>query len=423
MMNILILNALLMGDENATGTTMENVLLNIDNINYLQFCFDTNDLIHKELVPTFYLDEKQIPFKYFLKKIFYKSDKNNAQQKEKISNSQTKTWKHEIVEALMDISPLLITKDQWDRIREFKPEIIYTMIGGSIMMTKLAIKIAKKLNIPIVFHCMDNWRTTKYKSSFLVSPFNLYLNYLIKKMHKYSVVNLAISEKMAQVYEKEYQTPYSYISNCISNFNLEPYQPSKENFMRIIFSGGLHFGRLDSILSVAQLIENLNDEGYNISLEIFVPKNQFYSYKNLFNFKNTSLFEYVKQEKQMENLKRADILLHLESTKKTDIKYMLLSFSTKIVEYMAANRAIIGFGNKEMVSIDYIFSNHCGWVADSEPELKSVFIDAYNSKDKRIKFSENSIKTAQKNHSKKMIQNSILKIFNTVQENWIKKNE
>ena len=166
------------------------------------------------------------------------------------------------------------------------------------------------------------------------------------------------------------------------------------------------------MLEVAALIEQLNLEGMAFELEVFAPPKQVQVYQERFQkFEHTKLFPYVPQEEQAVNLKRADILLHVESFENTDIEYMKYSFSTKLVEYFAVGRAVIGLGSKELASIEYIAERECGWTADTIASLSKVLKTAYQKADMREQYARNALNVAKGNHSQKAIQDRIYQLF------------
>ena len=55
-MHVLIVNAIMMGDNNATGITMKNMLYGIENVDYLQLCVDYRVNAHEQLVETMFIN-------------------------------------------------------------------------------------------------------------------------------------------------------------------------------------------------------------------------------------------------------------------------------------------------------------------------------------------------------------------------------
>lgn len=420
-MKVLLVNVFVMGENNATGVTLKNMLYKLPGAELCEYCADT--VCEKKGLPgvVFYqADEGDDPVRYMINKIRENKGNYGRQEPAPFFLTAGNPFK-ELIHGIIDCSPFRINQEVMSKMTDFAPDVIYTL-GGSIKLMKTSLKLAKKLQKPIVFHCMDDWRSCIYTASVLSYPFHFYINHLIRKVHKYAVMNLAICEDMAEIYERDYKIPYSYASNCVFEFNEDEYC-AREDGMLVVFSGGLHFGRGNTLLKLAGEIERLNTEGYKIHLEIYAPEPQAAGYKDRFVFEHTTLLPYVDKEKQMENLKRADALLHVESENSKEIQYMKLSFSTKLVEYFAAGRTVIGFGNKEIASLKYIEKNQCGAVAENMCQFRELLISLLNHQNTRKNYAEKSYITAKTYHSRESVQERIFKVFETSGIQWRKKED
>lgn len=412
-MNVLIVNAILMGDNNATGVTMENMLLNIEGVNYLQFCIDYQKENHKELVDTIYLSPNDSASDYIISSIKKRKvkDGNSSQGQVTVTSATNGSALGEVLKGFCDALPCRISSENFEVIKKFSPDLIYTM-GANIRVMNIASELSDKFEIPIVFHCMDDWRSTKYMRTMFSRPFNHILRNKIREINEKSVINLGICKKMADFYACEYKKPYSYASNCVFQFNKVPYTAKTDGSVRIIFSGGLHFHRGEKLRQVGEVVEKLNAVGYNIELDIYAPQEQVKRYKDSYNDLNhTNCYPYVEKNKKMENLMNADILLHVESDEEADKKHMKYSFSTKLVEYFAAARTVVGFGDKQLSSIEYIKDMECGMVAETIDELEEALTILCTNFEMRKKYAERALQVATVYHSQAAIQGEILKVF------------
>lgn len=414
-MHVLIVNAIMMGDNNATGITMKNMLYGIKNVEYLQLCVDYRVNAHEQLVETLFIGLDNAPadkMVWHLKgKPEFSVNKEIAKSEQLVSLAGKRGKLGEFLKGIVDSVPVSLDDEQYKKINDFKPDLIYTM-GASMHVMRLALKLSKKLEIPIVFHCMDDWKSTIYTKSILSYPFRKETLSLLKSINNRGKINLAICEKMANYYAKEYRKKYNYASNCIFEFNEVPYSADDKKSMLMIFSGGLHFGRGERLKEVAEVIDELNKAGKRIELEVFAPSSQVSIFEKEFSeFEHTRLLTYVEQHKQMENLCRADILLHVESNDLTEMQYMQYSFSTKLVEYFATGRTVIGFGSKTLSSIEYIEKMKCGMIAEKSDELKAKIMTLYDRPDLLEEFSKRSLDVAVNYHSQEAVQKTILDTF------------
>ena len=412
-MNVLIVNAIMIGDNNATGVTMQNMLLNMEGVRFLQFCIDYQVNAHKQLVDTIFLSPNDSISDYLINGIKQKKkgSKITGSENAVVTSANNGSTLGEIIKGFCDSLPCRISSENLTAIKNFAPDIIYTM-GANIRVMRIAKRLSDYFDAPIVFHCMDDWRSTKYMRSSFSRPFNCILRKEIYEINKRSIINLGICKKMADFYACEYQKPYSFASNCVFEFNEEPYSPDPSESMKIIFSGGLHFHRGEKLKQVGELVERLNNQGCAIELRIYAPKEQANQFAKVYHdLVHTECLPYVEKSMQMENLKTADVLLHVESDDDSDKKNMKYSFSTKLVEYFAAARAVVGFGDKQLSSIEYIDEMNCGMVAENIQELEQCFVQLYGDLEQRKQFANNALRTAVACHSQNAVQNRILEVF------------
>lgn len=417
-MNVLIVNTILIGDPNATGVTMEHMLFPMEGVRYLQFCVDYRKSSHEEIVDTVFLTQDDALSDRWIRRLQRKREggQDPGTANAVVTSADNGGVLRDFCRGLCDALPCRISPENLAAVRRFSPQAIYTM-GDSIRVIRIATRLSEYFQIPVVFHCMDDWRATKYRSSLFSLPFHYLLRRELKELHKHSFINLGICKKMADVYAGEYHTPYSFAGNCISRFNNIPYSPDPSKAMKILFSGGLHFHRSDKLRRAGELIEKLNEEGYRIDLCICAPKDQAERYAGKFkDLPHTACVPYVAKDRQMENLMSADVLLHVESDEKRDQAYMKYSFSTKLPEYFSAGRAVVGFGDGSMASISYIEDMGCGFTAESIGELEACLVRLYSAPELRKKFAGRALHTARSSHSKTAVQYRIRGVFEAVIE-------
>ena len=428
-MNVLIVNKFLMGDANAVGATMQSNLYGMmdgdEPVNFLQYCIDDRPNAHAKMVESIFMDSKDSVDGYLksLKRKLTGRKENetnlNASEVKTDNKPATKSAipstqvskKGELMRGVYYSLPTKVSKANMARIKEFNPDLIYTQ-GESIRVLNQTIKLAKKLKVPVVFHCMDDFKSTLYTGSSLAKIFNKKLNAKIRKVNKLSVENLGICEKMAKHYSETYNKPYSYASNCVTNFGSNNYQKDLNKNMTVLFSGAMHFHRGDTLLLASAAIEQLNAEGKNIDLKIYGPKTQIEAYgKDFAKYPHTTLLPYVPQSEVVKNLETADVLIHVEPFEKGDIRFVKYSFSTKLAEYLASGRCVIGLGPKDVAGIEYIKDNECGLVAGSQDEVKDALLYLYNNPEERVRYAKKAYDVAENYHTHQKVQDRILKVF------------
>lgn len=421
-MKVLIVNDNLIGEGNAVGYAMKNMLLDMPDTEFLQYCVDYRPKEHIKLTDAIFCKETD-SLSFLIKAALAKkkqkayhvstpSGKPAEQPKIVVQPSALPTGagqssKGELLRGIFYVLPCRVSKENIEIVKEFAPDVIYTL-AENIRVIKFAIKLSKKLGIPIVYHAMDDWKETAYSGARYLKPFRRILFKQFEKMHKYSVENIAICEKMAKYYSESYGIPYTYACNCIQEYNEEGYTPRTDS-MKLVFSGSLHLHRGEVLQEVAEVVEALNGEGYRIEMRVIAPVSHLARYRSAINqYPHVEWSGYgFPQKNKMEQLKQADVLLHAEARGESDVQYARYSFSTKLPEYFAIGRCVLAYGTKELASIAYVEEKSCGYVAENPAELKKQLISLYNNPAERAAFAERNFKLGKEHFSKESVQKTI----------------
>ena len=136
--------------------------------------------------------------------------------------------------------------------------------------------------------------------------------------------------------------------------------------------------------------------------------------ENLLNIEGTSkLMDKAPQNKIMDILQSADILIHVEPINKRDASFYRLSFSTKIVDYLYNAKCIIGIGRKT-ATLSYIEKNDAGIVFYATNNMKEQLIQLFNDPSLIIKYGENAWNCGVKNHKREIIKHMLKKDFSEI---------
>lgn len=408
---VLIVGTVLIGDDDATGVSMENMLLGSQHIDWYQFCVEYNTKTHVEIVPTMYLNPKVNFGYYVIKKIYNTCFRGAGGYASSAYTHSKKISLSSIGRYFLDIIPKHLTKKELNILREYSPDAIYTM-AGSISIIKMCLFLSSKLNIPIVAHFMDDLESNIYSN--LITANKKYNKYL-QKLFQRSTRGLAISKKMAEEYTKRHGLQFGYAMNCV-----EKPQSSKQKTgskLILLFSGGLHGGRNESIRALGEVISADAELKNIIRLCVYTSKHDYFQYKesigDICEFR-----EYVPKDQMFANLRKADILVHVESFDINEIEYFRLSLSTKIPEYLSVGKPILCYGPRELNTVQYVEECGAGVVASTREELHYVLNKIVLDSGFREKIEKNCQNTFNKEHLKKIVTKRIEDVFFDTIKDW-----
>ena len=315
-----------------------------------------------------------------------------------------------IIAAYFDLINPKISRYIHKEINDFKPEIIYTIMGN-IRILRAANSIAKKYKIPIVPHFMDDWISTTYTGSiFFKIPRNILLSSL-KKMLSNAKFGYCISEKMCLEYYQQFHLKFFPLMNIVDSKNLTQTKIESNNFTKeteIVFTyfGGLHLNRWKSLKIFSDVLATISKEkGYKLILEIYTTDDEINKYSLILNQKNIVFKKYVSHDIALQKMAQTNFLIHVESFEKAVIAFTRLSLSTKIPEYLAASSPIIAIGPPNIASMKYLIDNECAYVITSLefPTIKNIIDNAIQGINMEI-LKANAYKLYLSNHSIKEVE-------------------
>jgi len=216
---------------------------------------------------------------------------------------------------------------------------------------------------------------------------------------------------MASVYKIQFKKKYfqTYM-NCVNiEKDLDLKIPTID-FLKIIYVGGLHLNRYKTLMYFDGILNEVNKLGRKCKIEIYCPNNDIKMYgKELSVCNNIQLMGFINNQEINRILLDADVLLHVESFDRSVFEYISLSISTKIPNYLAAKRPIIGIGPLGIASIEYLASYNAALVINSlDYKSNLALINKFIHDDfYRNSIAENAFLLANRFHSQESVTESL----------------
>jgi len=409
---VLIINIQSSQANTGTGITMRSIFnhgyVTAKELYFIDYKKDVKNTINysSEQITSF-----SRPINFIVKKLGFSSSlKSDISAQKRNSTKKIRIFITGFLKAFIDNSCVILKRKEKKLITKFKPEYVYTM-GSTIFCLRYANKVSRKYRIPLVIHYMDNWRTTLYSHKGL-HFYNKILNNEIKKAQKYGVKHICVSQEMSNDYSALYNYKYETLMNVPEDmFHITAEDKDTKKSKNIVYIGGLHLKRDASFISFVNCINN-NEKYKNLcNIIIYTDVKSMQLIEKFKKLKNIKIFEYVPHDQIQNIYASADILLHIESFDKEIREYIKYSISTKISEYLCAQKPILLFAPSDIAVYKYIYENNCGYVAENTYQillnLNKIF---YGEKDTEQK-AKNAYNVYIKNHTEKSIYDIFSKIF------------
>lgn len=316
---------------------------------------------------------------------------------------------------------LEISKDLFNWINEFSPDIIYSQLS-SLELIRLVATLQKKTGNPLVLHMMDDWPVTITSSQ--KGIFRLFwakvINTELRDLFKKADVLLSISESMSDEYISLYGRKFIPFHNPVdlkfwTSATKKEYS-FKGNF-NILYAGRVGTGLQICLLDLAVAIQNLVNKGAKIEFQVQATTDH-PVLKELVKFDFVTLRSQAPYNKLPDIFSEADLLLLPNDFDKNSVAFLKLSMPTKASEYMVSGTPILVFSSSETAVAKHALKYGWGYVVseNSTDKLEAAINKLYNDMDLRMALGYRAKEFALKNYDSEKIREGFK---NAVQNNFL----
>lgn len=255
-------------------------------------------------------------------------------------------------------------------IKQFNPNILFFQGSSCCFAYEVAQTICTVFQIPLILELTDDY--TYYTNK--LSPFEWINKHKYLKALQYGIQQakstITISSYMKDEYSHRFGGNYTVMLNAVS----DPMIPSKtqEDAISMIYAGNISINRWKTLLAIGLALDIINrsDEAFSVKLYVYTPNKPEDEILHQFAKSDSIVFGgSLNTEEIKDCMKTADYLVHVESFDKKMRQITRLSISTKIPEYLAANRCIFAVGPTDVASMKYLSENHVAITSNSsDPE-------------------------------------------------------
>ncbi len=414
---VLVINSQSMFKNNATGITLRSLWGDWPKDKILEFY---SEPVQNNTSYSYKLEDNFFQWMiHLVKRIRRKRTGASEGKVQSHENSSDASGVSDHLKRLLNCFPLKVTRKDWIRIRKFHPEIVYTL-GGSANILSLTDKIARKMDIPVTVHYMDNWpNKIRISDTGFEKIYHRILLGNLKKNLKRSEICFAISPYMSECYEKEFRVRHISLMNCVNVKLLsETHRKRLEDreVINIVYAGGLHLNRWKKLKIFAEFMLN---EKFHTKLLMYVSDHEKVLYKDEFPKENCEFMKMISHDRISDLYKNADVLLHVEADDEENIPFIKYSISTKIPEYLATGKPFIFFGPSDIAMYRYLKENEIAYAVCRNKDLKYVLAEVlHDMKLGKYRYGEEAVKFAQDYHSYSQVREKLRESLETAVESF-----
>lgn len=406
---ILVINSQSVYKNNATGITLRSILSIFEPEQIMElFRFESENCVKERMnFKSYQIPPASMPINYWIRQTF---GNDNYKDHDSCEGSPYGTeikysWKQVVkttVKAVAENSWIIPDKKLIKKVDEFAPDYIYTL-SASFYINKWVSYFANRYDIPVVIHYMDNWRETAYTQDKKIRWINTVFERQVEYLERRMKCGLTISEAMRVVYTNKYHKKYMAAMNTVRVF---PYIQRNSDKIAIIYAGGLHLKRNETLKSVSDFIQGKAQ----YELHIYTSQLDICEFSNDFTGENTFFHRAVPHEQIYDIYAKSDILLHIESFDAKVMEYTKYSMSTKIPEYMMSGRPIICYAPHSIAAYQYVAQSNAGIGVENTAELEDALALLVDP-EKRKYYGDNGRSVAVCNHSIDSLKRLVEEVF------------
>lgn len=262
------------------------------------------------------------------------------------------------------------TKELKQFIKDFAPDVVWINGATEPFLCNLYYFVLQIAHTHSVVYMQDDDYSYQSKN-LLYRLFKRYHRKTIKRVVDQCDRMFVISPKMKREYDEIFNINSVLLTKGIDidklpSSNLYVHKPVK-----MVYMGNIIYGRIYSLLAIADALKKLNSEETMFQLDIYTPNSISSDIKDhLLNNGNVFIKPPVKYDEVQQIISEHDVVVFVESFEPKYCKVARLSFSTKITDYLSSGKCIFAVGPKDIAPIEYFKEEDAAIVASTQEEIQ-----------------------------------------------------
>lgn len=281
----------------------------------------------------------------------------------------------------------------------YRPEVVFYNFTYNLFLSKIAVFVAERYNIPIITAVADDYYFNDYPVRKILSPANL----LFRKKYK-ELVRILFAHKGCAVFgcnkiRDKYINEFGIEGETIyfsSLVDRRTYIPINNEAPILVYFGNLRLGRSDSLLDIAIALQQINPFA---KLKVFSNESDERYFKKLKAHPSIIWGGAVSYEQVKREMAEADIYVVTESFSDKYINFTKYSLSTKAADGLMSGLPVLAYGSIESGVISYLSETKAAMVCTSQKELPDTIKRLMNDQQLQRELYEKSELISCENHT------------------------
>ena len=340
-------------------------------------------------VPAEQISENQGLYEETGDQAFYKNRRNKSALRRLLRDAMWKVapWYNSSLKAWLD--------------RE-KPECIFVAPGVAKFLYDFALRISKKLHIPIVTYICDEYYFVKTPKLGLDA---LRLKLLQRKMESLMEATshlVTISAELKAEYAEKFgvETTVLMTGATVSPAKAPKTVSRPEN---ICYFGNIRCNRFVPLAQIGRALDQIYQaQGKRYRLKIYTAERDTQILNTFADTQSVELCGFVSGAEFDKALQEADLLLHTEAFDEASIDFTRHSISTKIADSLASGIPLFAFGPDGISSMLHLQRNRCAITVTDPRKLRDALERALSDEKTREQAAQMGLAVAAQYHDSEM---------------------
>ena len=285
-------------------------------------------------------------------------------------------------------------------VDEFAPDIVFLASGDYSFIYRIALKIARRKDIPLVVSCMDDYYLhNRNEKDFLGKLVHRLFMRQVKRTMSYASCLFCICEKMSRDYSSLFGKP-CYTIHTPTTIS-SPLEGIREN--RISYIGNLGYRRNEQLLAIGRALQSISEEGIPTFVDVYSSEKRPEILAQLSPENGINFCGEISASQVKEVMAKSTLLIHTESFDEKCKKATAYSVSTKIADSLASGTCIFAYGPSDVASMEYLIENRAAYCVFDIKQLGEGLTEAITNVELRDEIVTNACNLAEKNHQQKQI--------------------
>ena len=343
--------------------------------------------------------------------INFHSQFTNEQDEKLYSNKKNQYAQRKIARDLMWKFSRWYNKKLANWLNREHPDCIFLAPGEAKFIYNIALKISKKLNIPIVVYICDEYYFVKKSNNAITRIQQNLLHRKMEKLFSNTSHIITICDELSDIYSKKFNVPSTKIMTG-TNYPIADTYVFHSDPCSITYMGNVSCNRHKSLIEIGQALDGLNSEySTNYSLNIYTSTKDPDIISSFEKVKSISLCGYLSGEEFNQKFHSSDFLLHTEGFDEASIDRVKHSVSTKIADSLGSGIPLIAYGPSCVSSMQHLIRNDCAILITNKDDLYKSLFEVFKNYDLRKTTVDKALQTTRKNHLSEINSNRLYNVI------------